>query len=53
MARLVSGETLRRRGGTIEDDGYSVGRPDLGPSTLGCRDHEASATLEVLALTKE
>ena len=31
MARLVSGETRPRGGGTIEDDGYSVGRPDLDP----------------------
>ena len=53
MARLVSGETRRRGAGTIEDDGYSVGRPDLDPSTWGCRDQEASATLEVFALTKE
>jgi hypothetical protein len=37
----------------MEDDGYSVGRPDLDPSTLGCRDQEASTTLEVFALTKE
>ena len=53
MARLVSGGTRRRGGRTIEDDEYLVERPDLDPSTLGCRGREAGATLEAFALTKE
>ena len=51
MAGLVAIETGSRGGGTVGDDGYSVGRPDLDPGTLGCRDQATSATLEVFALT--